>query len=290
MEAESQPSACPLCGRMTAVRFAVRSVKDRRWHVARCRSCKLVFTDPQPNDADIESFYEGDYHSELRQSGASEKVFGRKFDGYCEWLLGYVNPGRSLDVGCATGLFVKKLQDRGFQAEGYEANVLSAKWGSSHYGVTIHVGFFNPSASQTGSYDLITLCDVLEHTVNPLEYLRVVRESLRPGGHVMVTFPHIWSAESLYYRGLSKLLRRDWVWQSCHVPYHTWEFTPQTARRVFEKAGFRVVAFRRRQDMNKEAIDLKNPVDLIRIPPRILWFRPLGNVFGLQMHFLLQTR
>lgn len=275
---------------MTTVRIAVLTVKGRQWHVAKCHSCKLVFTDPQPNEADIQSFYEEDYHSDLRQPGASEKAFGSKFDGYCEWLLRYVKPGESLDVGCATGLFVKKLRDRGFQAEGYEANALSAEWGSSHYGVTIHVGFFDPRASRPKRYDLITLCDVLEHTVNPLDYLRAVREVLCPGGHVMVTFPHIWSAESLYYRALSKLLRRDWIWQSCHVPYHTWEFAPNTARRVFEQAGFRVVAFRRKQDANKEPIDLQDPVTLIRIPPRILWFRLLGDSFGPQMHFLLQPR
>lgn len=241
--AGSTPSVCPLCAQMTTFRLAVRTLKDRQWHVAECRSCELVFTDPQPNEDDIRTFYDGDYHSELRQPGASEKAFGEKFDGYCEWLLRYANPGRSVDIGCATGLFVKKLQDRGFQAEGYEANALNAEWGRSHYGATIHIGLLNPRALQAGSYDLITLCDVLEHTVNPLEYLRGVRELLHPGGHAMVTFPHIWSIESLYYRSLSKLFGRDWLWETCRVPTHTWEFTPQTARRVFEQAGFRIAAY-----------------------------------------------
>lgn len=287
---EQRSQMCPLCGRMTTVRFAVRTLKDRQWHVAKCYSCKLIFTDPQPNEADIQSFYGEDYHFDLRQPGASEKAFGRKFDGYCEWLLGFVKPGESLDVGCATGLFVKKLQDRGFYAAGYEANPLSAAWGSSHYGVTIHVGFFNPRASQPGSYDLITLCDVLEHTINPLEYLCAVREVLRPNGHVMVTLPHIWAAESLYYRTLSKLLRREWIWRSCQVPYHTWEFTPQTARIVFERAGFRIAAFRRKLGADLGPIDLRDPVSLIDIPPRILRFPLLGDRFGRQMHFLLELR
>jgi 2-polyprenyl-3-methyl-5-hydroxy-6-metoxy-1,4-benzoquinol methylase len=283
-------SSCPLCARMTTVRFAIRTEKDRQWNVARCRSCKLVFSDPQPSESDIRSFYAGDYHSDLRQLGASEKAFGQKFDSYCEWLLGYVKPGRSLDIGCGTGLFVKKLRDRGFQAEGHEANALSAEWGRSHYGMTIRVGILDPHTLQPGRYDLITLCDVLEHTGNPLEYLCVLRKLLHPSSYVMVTFPHIWSIESLYYRALSKLLRRNWVWQTCNIPYHTWEFTPHTARRVFEQAGFRIVAFRRRQDMQKEPIDWQDLVTLIRIPTRILWFRPLGNRLGSQMHFLLRPQ
>jgi SAM-dependent methyltransferase len=248
----------------------------------------LVFTDPQPNEADIQSFYEDDYHSNLRQPGASEKEFAYKFDHYCEWLLGYLKPGRSLDIGCTTGLFVKKLQDRGFQAEGYEGNTASAAWGRSQYGLTIHTGFFNPRAWQGGSYDLITLCDVLEHTVNPLEYLRAIGDLLAPGGHVMVTFPHIWCVESLYYRSLSKLLGREWLWQICHVPYHTWEFTPQTARQVFERAGFRIVAFRRWQPIEKEEIHPRDFFSLLRFPTLLLKFPPVGNRFGRQMRFLLR--
>jgi SAM-dependent methyltransferase len=288
--ADITPPVCPLCAEMKTVRLGFRTVEGRQWRVAECRSCKLVFTDPQPSETDIRSFYQGDYHSELRQPGRTEAVFGEKFDDYCEWLLRYCEIGRSLDIGCSTGLLVKKLQDRGFQAEGYEANALSAEWGRSHYGVMIHVGVFNPHAVQPRSYDLITLCDVLEHTVNPLEYLRAVRESLRPSGHIMVTFPHIWCIESLYYRAISKLFNRGSLWQTCNVPYHTWEFTPQTARHVFEQAGFGIVAFRRRRDPGIEPIDWRRPVSLIHVPPRILEFHPLGNRFGSQMHFLLKPQ
>lgn len=288
LKAATAPSACPLCGLGSTVRLAVRKLNDRPWHVAECPSCKLVFTDPQPNEEDIRGFYHGDYHSQLRRPGASEKAFGKKFDSYCEWLLRYVNPGKSLDIGCATGLLVKKLRDRGFQAQGYEANELNAEWGRAHYGVTIDVGVLDPGTLPPRTYDLISLCDVLEHTLNPLEYLRALRAALRPGGHVMITFPHIWSAESLYYRALSKIFRRDWLWQTCNVPAHTWEFTPRTASRIFEQAGFRIVAYRRRQDVESDPIDWRRPINLIHIPPQLLRIPPLGNRFGLQMHFLLQ--
>src|SRR5262245_21964925 len=58
-------SACPLCGSSKTVRFASRARFGRIWHIAECSGCKLVFTDPQPSDADIRTFYEADYHSEL---------------------------------------------------------------------------------------------------------------------------------------------------------------------------------------------------------------------------------
>jgi hypothetical protein len=42
--------------------------------------------------------------------------------------------------------------------------------------------------------------------------------------------------------------------------------------------------------MDSEPIDWQRLINIIHIPPQILQFRPLGNRFGLQMHFLLQPR
>jgi 2-polyprenyl-3-methyl-5-hydroxy-6-metoxy-1,4-benzoquinol methylase len=287
MTASMTASTCPLCGGTETARFAIRMERDRPWHVAQCRGCSLVFTDPQPTAADILTFYEGDYHAELRKPGGAETAFGLKFDDYCRWLRRYVPPGKSLDIGCATGLLVKKLADAGFQAEGYELNPLSAEWGRKHYGVEIHSGLFDPHAAPPASYDLITLCDVLEHTRHPLQYLSSLRPLLRQQGHVMVAFPDVWSLEGRYYRVMSKLFDREWLWRTCNVPGHTWEFTPRTARRVFESAGFDVVAFRRRQDPGG-GWTWQGPVSLIDLPPRILSWPPIGNLFGTQMHFILQ--
>ena len=267
-----------------------KEVAGRPWSVSECKACKIVFTDPQPTAADVSRFYGGTYHAEIRQPGATERVFGRKFDEYCDWLSTYVKPGKSLDVGCATGLLVKKLHDRGFDAQGYESNALSAEWGQREYGVPIRTGIFQPSSEPAEAYDLITLCDVLEHTLNPLQYLTEVRRIVRPSGHVMITFPHIWCAESLYYFYLSKFLRRKWIWHTCNVPGHTWEFTPSTARAVFEGAGFRLVAFRRRHDSTIDAVQWNKLVDLIHLPPFLFNLLMGRHRFGPQMHFLLQPR
>jgi len=276
MRSGSTASACPFCYQQNTVWLATKDFNGRRWHAAECRSCGLVFTDPYPTQADIRSFYDGDYHSELRRPGASEKIFGAKFDSYCAWLSQYVRPGKSLDIGCATGLLVKKLQSLGFQAAGFEANAASAAWGREHYAITIHEGILDPQATLLRDFDLITLCDVLEHTLNPMEYLRDLKPLLTPRGRVMVTFPHVWSVESLYLRTISRLFGRDALWNSCKVPAHTWEFTPETARQVFERAGFRILAFRRRNDPGP-APQWQGARSLVQLPTRVLRLPVLGN-------------
>jgi len=276
-----------------ARRIAVRTRDNQDWFLAHCAQCGFYYTDPPPALADIRGFYGGDYHSELRQPGASEKIFGAKFKNYVDWLAQKLTPGRSLDVGCATGLFVKLLQEAGFEAEGYEANALSAAWGREYFEVPIFDGIFDPASSKPSHYDLISLCDVLEHTLDPMQYLASLRPLLRPSGHVFITFPDIESWESRYFRSLSIVLRRSWLWRSCNVPYHTWEFTPDTARTVFRKAGFRLVAFRRCQDslLSEDAGSGRGSLVrfLVDLPPRLLSLPVLNGAFGTQMHFLLRA-
>ena len=62
---------------------------------------------------------------------------------------------------------------------------------------------------------------------------------------MLITFPDITSLEARYGLWLSRIFAREWLWQCCHIPLHTWEFTPKTARAMFNAAGFDTVGFRR---------------------------------------------
>ena len=139
---QSQPSdtiePCPSCGSHSVRGLHEREFQSRRWTLAHCKNCGQHFTSPTPSEADLRAFYAGDYHGELRQNGGSEAAFGSKYRRYADTLARHLRSGRVLDVGCSTGLLVRLLCDRGYQAEGVELNQQSAVWGSAHYGVRIH--------------------------------------------------------------------------------------------------------------------------------------------------------
>ena len=240
-----QPHPCPMCAAGDAVFLAQRTYQGRTYRLARCRQCGQHFCSPPPTETEIAGFYSGDYHAELRTAGGSERAFGRKFRSYREWIATFVTSGRSLDIGTATGLLPSLLKQVGFDAEGLEHNEASAKWGEAHFRVRIAVGELLGSGLPTNAYDLITMTDVLEHTPEPLRYLQTVRAYLKPRGFMLITFPDIESVESRWLRYLAERLRRDWIWGLCQIPLHVWEFTPQTARAMFIKAGFEIVGFRR---------------------------------------------
>jgi SAM-dependent methyltransferase len=236
---------------------------------------------------EMNSFYEGDYHEGLLVDGKTEAAFGAKYQRYADTLGRHLRSGRVVDVGCATGLLVRVLCDRGFDAEGIEPNPRTAVWGRTHYGVTIHNRSLELTAYQTESLHALLFTDVLEHTQHPRDFLRAARRVLVPGGIALVTFPDIRSLESRYYYALSKLLHRDWLWACCHVPMHTWEFTRTTAEACFASAGFEVLEFRRSQP--REAPPTGSWIKiLLRLPSRILQGSPFSGWLGTQMEFVIR--
>ena len=282
------PSPCPRCESPSVELLFQIPDRGKVWGLARCGACGQHYCEPPPTSAEIAGCYEGDYHGELREAGASERIFGPKFRDYREWVLKFVAPGKSLDIGTATGLFPSLLKEAGFDAEGIEFNEASAQWGSRHYGIKIMSGSLETSGVSPESYDLITMTDVLEHTDHPLRFLDFVRSYLKPGGFMLITFPDVCSIEARYTNFIAGVLRRDWIrHRACRIPAHIWEFTPQTASTMFVKAGFQVRGFRRRQDTIEPASGL---LALLMLPTQLLKIPPIGHSMGSQMHFIIQKQ
>ena len=276
--------ACPLCGACGIRHLHERPFQNVVWRLAHCRSCGLRFTDPTPTDEQLRSFYSGDFHAPLRIPGAAEAMFSERFRRYVDWIVEFVPGGRALDVGCATGFLPWMLRQKGFDVEGIELHPDSARWGAEHYGIPIACGTLESVAPQAGSYDLIVLTEIVEHTRQPLEFLRAVRPLLKAGGYALVTFPDITAAKSRYYRWISKLTGREDFWITCHMPFHTWEFTPRTAAATFSKAGFSIAGFRR----TETAKGLPGNFARLSWPARLLTLGPVARHFGSQMEFMIR--
>jgi SAM-dependent methyltransferase len=240
---------------------------------------------PAPTATEIEAFYSGGYHADLRSDGGAERVFGEKYARYAEWVQRFVSGGRALDVGCTTGLLVRLLHERGFSAEGIELNQENAKWGRDHYRVPIRTCALDDYPNAERAFDVIVLADVVEHTPRPLAFLRLVRRCLSSTGHALVTFPDICSLESRYWYGLSKFARRPWLWRNCHIPRHIWEFNRYTAEACFLSAGLTVVDFRRTQPRRPGSQGL---LGLLSLPTRLLSLPAAAHMFGTQMEFMLR--
>lgn len=283
-------SACPNCSAPGAASLFRKQFKGRDWYLARCGSCDQHFTDPLPTLDDIKGFYGDEYHVGLCHDGPEQDQFLRKFRRYADWICSHVPAGgRSLDIGCTVGLFPVVLRERGFDAEGLEINHATAAWGRERFGLRICNEPFETVVYPKQAFRLVSLADVLEHSLDPYKTLVRVNDIVEDGGYVFVSFPDIESLESRYFRMLAKVTGRGWLWDCCHVPLHTWEFTRATAEALFRKGGFTTVAFRRAHLPNLEGAP-SFPLAIVSAPPRVLGLPALGWRFGTQMEFLLRKQ
>ncbi len=90
---------------------------------------------------------------------------------------------RALDLGADKSPYRDALQRRGFEVCTLD---ITRDGGADYAGTAEATGL--PDAS----FDLVLCTQVIEHCMNPWVAVREVHRILRPGGHLIVSAPHVW--------------------------------------------------------------------------------------------------
>jgi 2-polyprenyl-3-methyl-5-hydroxy-6-metoxy-1,4-benzoquinol methylase len=148
-------------------------------------------------------------------------------------------PGRVLDVGCDEGFAARDLVQYGFQVCGIDKNLTALEKAALYYQQTIHADVESELPKPYGQFDVIIFADILEHLMDPVAVFEHFTTLLAPGGLVVVSVPNV----AHWYVRLNLLCgrfdyRQRGILDSTHVRF----FTPRTANRFVEEAGFRIEA------------------------------------------------
>jgi len=106
-------------------------------------------------------------------------------------------PGAILDIGCASGAFLRTMADLGWRTYGVEpsqSQFLRAQRNLDGRGTLFPCTL--QEAQLPELFDVVTMWDVLEHVTNPLEFMRICRDLLKPGGYLFVKTPDISSVQA----------------------------------------------------------------------------------------------
>ncbi|HKY31576.1 MAG TPA: methyltransferase domain-containing protein [Candidatus Polarisedimenticolia bacterium] len=249
-------AACALCG--AADDEPIVTVTDWRYAltedlftIVRCRRCRLAYLNPRPAPGDMRHFYPGRYYDRRRtRSGdplsnreppASPRVAPRVLAEQAALCGG--RPGRVLDVGCASGAFLARMRQSGWQVQGVEVSAEAAAWGSAELELDIVNRPLPEAGLPAASFDVVTYWSSLEHVHEPLAYLAETRRILKPEGRLIALLPNF----------SSPTVR--WLHWGLDPPRHLYHFTPATLRRMLAKAGFTgQVAFRSRTGIEDGAL------------------------------------
>lgn len=198
--------------------------------IMRCRSCGLVYCDPQPVPMSIddhygvppESYWDPSYFKVPADYFIREVKVSRQ-------LLGEGRK-RALDIGAGLGYAMVQLEKAGYETHGLEPSAPFRDRAISKIGVPsdrLRLGSVEDADYPAESFDFINLCVVLEHIGDPGAALARALTWLKPGGVIHVEVPSsdwlIVRMTNLYY----KLRRSECVGNlsPMHAPYHLHEFT-----------------------------------------------------------------
>jgi len=127
---------------------------------------------------------------------------------------------------------VEVAGEGGWQASGIEISKFACDFAREHLHLDVRCGTLAETVLAPQSFDVVTMWDYLEHSLDPARELALANKVLKPGGLVALTSPDIASMPA-----------RIWGprWMGIKDGEHLYYFSPSTIERLLSKAGFRMV-------------------------------------------------
>jgi len=208
--------------------------KDIFYSLVKCRKCGLIYQNPRPTQEEIGEAYPSTYDAfnlDQKRSWFEAKVFQYGLEKRCRAITSIKrNPGRLLDIGCSTGLFLQAMQSKhGWEAYGVEINEYPASIAREKYHLNIFHGSLEQASYPPAFFDAVTLWDVLEHLPDPSSTLQEVKRIIKPDGVLIVRVPNYDSWDAIIFGP---------AWAGLDVPRHFYVFSQNCLVNILEKNGF----------------------------------------------------
>ncbi len=249
---------CNLCG--GGERQVLESSPDGVCAV-RCGDCGFIFLDPAPVVASCSHYDEEYYRPWIEEQATPRQALWQK---RLKLLNGCHGVGRLLDAGCGNGDFLRLAKGGGWEVLGTEVSDWAVRHIQERLGLDARQGDLLSLDLEEGSFDVVTLWHVLEHTTDPLANLRKARRLLKEDGVLVLALPnasnHLFRAA--YALGKMRFLR---YYTPGEREVHLWHFTAETLQKMLEKAGFKVV----RVGIDHSALRLPNKI--VESAADLLW-------------------
>lgn len=227
-------NSCPVCG-CSDLKYKY-TIND--FTLVRCRACELMFVKEKCSQRELDYYYwagenitADDDCVYLNQTNVENlKYYYKKLRSL---ILKRVPTGKILDIGCNTGFFLDVMG--GFERHGIDRSPSHGKIAKEKYGENIFIGTFEDYAAPDFLFDCITLQDVLDHTVDPLEVLKKCNRLLKPNGLLIIKIHDISSMCARLMGG---------KFYAFIPPIHLFYFSRPAIALALKKASFEVESYK----------------------------------------------
>ena len=184
------------CVACDAIKFILLSEVDKKQipvSFVMCTDCGLVQLNPRFNQQSYNDWYGHLYMNLWEETSKLDYTFElvTKFKPKYSLLKKYLKPkSKILEIGCNSGEVLNFLNKEGHKVYGvdYHKQAINLATKLTPKG-TFYIGGIETLDQHKNTFDCIYMNDLLEHIVNPIIYIKNIKELLSSAGIIFVSIP-----------------------------------------------------------------------------------------------------
>ena len=195
---------CPICQSKRISPYAMK-FQEGSPHISRtiCKSCTIVFANPMATAGELLDFYKNYYDKGNFGALDYKKRVVEKFEMIVSaspdklkknypYLLKNKQTGNFLDVGFGLGEQLYVCHQLGFKVYGTEFDKDCINFLTPYLpDAELFCGDLLSAAYDDHFFDLINVCHVIEHLIDPVSYIMELKRIIKPGGILIISTPDI---------------------------------------------------------------------------------------------------
>lgn len=234
---------CPVCNGNSKFVDQINSYIHRgRYNIYQCSNCKLQFADGDKSKFNLiyDSIYKysskirgyeryGRYYNEISSftgRSAIDYLINEEetYKHVYHYLINQENCRRLriLEVGSGLGYFTYALSEDGFNILGIDLSEDAVKMSTNAFGSLYKSIDLKKLDEQ---FDIIILCEVIHHLIDPIFFLKNLKSKLNKGGKIILTTPRKYIEQS------------SAIWLTELPPVHLFWFTTLSLQKLGNRVG-----------------------------------------------------
>ena len=190
---------------------------------------------PLPSEENLRKYYRDKYYQNPGVATYSRKYSGVELSAgkiayeVTDHIMEKITQKKRktvLDVGCGEGFFLKGLETMGWQISGTDYSIAGIKLHNPSIAKKIRIGpaenVLTELKKENMKFSLINLGNILEHVLNPVSLLKMIRPLLLTNGILRVVVPNDVSGFQKLLKS-AKRSRDSWIHPPDHLSYFNFE-------------------------------------------------------------------